>query len=154
MKKYTFALNDLNDSNYSITIVNKHIEISHVDQKLILLNFFATWCPPCKSEIPYLADLKKKYDASLFIAGILVNDTPDKKTLETFTEAYGVNYFISNSKDNNALGKLAAKRLQLDEDFPIPLTILFKNGNYYSHYEGAVPVEMLEHDIKEAIHKE
>ncbi len=154
MKKYTFALNDLNDSNYSITIVNKHIEISHVDQKLILLNFFATWCPPCKSEIPYLADLQKKYDASLFIAGILVNDTPDKKTLETFTEAYGVNYFISNSKDNNALGKLAAKRLQLDEDFPIPLTILFKNGNYYSHYEGAVPVEMLEHDIKEAIHKE
>ena len=154
MKKYTFALNDLNDSNYSITIINKHIEISHVDQKLILLNFFATWCPPCKSEIPYLADLKKKYDGTLFIAGILVNDTPDKKTLKTFMEEYGVNYFISNAKDNDALGKLAAKRLQLDEDYPIPLTILFKNGNYYSHYEGAIPVEMLEHDIKEAIHKE
>jgi len=154
MKKYTFALNDLNDSNYSISIVNKHIEISHVDQKLILLNFFATWCPPCKSEIPYLADLKKKYDGTLFIAGILVNDDPDKKTLKRFMEKYGVNYFISNSKDNDALGKLAAKRLQLGENFPIPLTILFKNGNYYSHYEGAVPVEMLEHDIKEAIHKE
>ncbi len=154
MKKYTFALNDLNDSNYSISIVNKHIEISHVKKKLILLNFFATWCPPCKSEVPYLADLKKKYDDTLFIAGILVNDSPDKKTLKTFIEKYGVNYFISNSKDNDALGKLAAKRLQLGEDFPIPLTILFKNGNYYSHYEGAVPVEMLEHDIKEAIHKE
>ena len=154
MKKYTFALNDLNDSNYSISIVNKHIEISHVDQKLILLNFFATWCPPCKSEIPYLADLKKKYDGTLFIAGILVNDDPDKKTLKRFMEKYGVNYFISKSKDNDALGKLAAKRLQLGENFPIPLTILFKNGNYYSHYEGAVPVEMLEHDIKEAIHKE
>jgi len=154
MKKYTFALNDLNDSNRSISIVNKHIEISHVKQELILLNFFATWCPPCKSEIPYLADLQKKYDGTLFIAGILVNDTPDKKTLKAFIEEYGINYFISRAQDNNTLVKLAVKRLQLDENFPIPLTILFKNGNYYSHYEGAVPVEMLEHDIKEAIHKE
>ena len=154
MKKYTFALSDLNDSNHSITIVNKHIEISQVKQELILLNFFATWCPPCKGEIPYLADLQKKYDGKLFIAGIMVNDTPDRATLKTFMEHYGVNYFISRSKDNNALAELAAKRLQLDKNFPIPLSILFKNGNYYSHYEGAVPVEMLEHDIKEAIHKE
>jgi len=153
-KKYTFSLSDLNESNYSVSIKNKHIEISTVNQKLILLNFFATGCPPCKGEIPYLADLQKKYKGRLFIAGILVNDNPDKKTFKTFTEAYGINYFISNAKDNDALSKLAAKPLQLDEDFPIPLTILFKNGNYYSHYEGAVPVEMVEHDIKEAIHKE
>ena len=118
------------------------------------MNFFATWCPPCKSEIPYLADLQKKYDGTLFIAGILVNDSLDKKTLKAFIEEYGINYFISRAQDNNTLVKLAVKRLQLDENFPIPLTILFKNGNYYSHYEGAVPVEMLEHDIKEAIHKE
>jgi len=153
-KKYTFSLSDLNESNYSVSIENKHIEISTVNEELILLNFFATWCPPCKGEIPYLADLQKKYKGKLFIAGILLNDSPDDKTLKAFAKTYGINYFISNAKDNNALGKLAAKRLQLDKDFPIPLTILFKNGNYYSHYEGAVPVEMLEHDIKEAIHKE
>ncbi len=153
-KKYTFTLSDLNESNYSVSIQNKHIEISTVKQELILLNFFATWCPPCKGEIPYLADLQKKYEGKLFIAGILVNDKPDRKALKTFTETYGVNYFISSAKDNDDLVKLEVQKLQLDENFPIPLSILFKNGNYYSHYEGAVPVEMLEHDIKEAIHKE
>jgi len=153
-KKHTFSLRDLNGSNYSVSIENKHIKISTVNQKLILLNFFATWCPPCKGEIPYLADLQKKYKDRLFIAGILVNDSPDDKTLKAFTETYGINYFISNAKDNDAFVKLAVQKLQLDENFPIPLTILFKNGNYYAHYEGAVPVEMLEHDIKEAIHKD
>lgn len=153
-KKYIFSLSDFNESNYSVSIENKHIEINTVNQELILLNFFATWCPPCKGEIPYLADLQKKYEGRLFIAGILVNDSPDDKTLKAFAETYGINYLISNAKDNDAFVKLAVQKLQLDENFPIPLTILFKNGNYYAHYEGAVPVEMLEHDIKEAIHKE
>ena len=153
-KKYTFQLSDMNDTNHSITLDYKHIDISDVSEKIILLNFFATWCPPCKGEMPYLADLKKKYEGKLFIAGILVNDTPDKEHLQTFLKESEVNYFISNSSQNDALADLAAKRLKLGENFPIPLTILFKNGHYYSHYEGAVPVEMLEHDIKNAMSKE
>ena len=153
-KKHTFQLSGLNDSNHTVTIENKYIEISNVGQKIILINFFATWCPPCKGEIPYLADLKKKYKDSLFIAGILVNDNPTKDVLKKFITQYGINYFVSNAEENTILATLAAKRLKLGENFPIPLTILFKNGYYYSHYVGAVPVEMLEHDIKNAMNKE
>ena len=153
-KKYSFVLSDINDSNRTISIENKHITISDVAEKLILINFFATWCPPCKGEIPYLADLQKKYDANLFIAGILVNDPIETENLKTFISQYAINYFVSNATQNEPLVKMAVKRLQLEENYPLPLTILFKNGNYYSHYEGAVPMEMLEHDIKNAISKE
>ena len=153
-KKHSFVLNDPNDDNRSISIVNKHLVIDKVTEKIILINFFATWCPPCKGEIPYLADLKKKYKTDLFIAGILVNDTPDAKSLRNFIDSYGINYYISISEQNDALAKFVSKRLELDENFPIPLTILFKNGDYYSHYEGAVPVEMLEYDIKKAMSKD
>ncbi len=153
-KKHSFVLNDLNDDNRSISIENKHLIIDKVKEKLILVNFFATWCPPCKGEIPYLADLKKKYKTDLFIAGILVNDTPDAKSLKNFIDKYAINYYISISEQNDALAKFVSKRLELDENFPIPLTILFKNGDYYSHYEGAVPVEMLEYDIKKAMGKD
>ena len=153
-KKHTFQLSDFNDINHSITIEYKHIEISEISEKIILINFFATWCPPCKGEMPYLADLKKKYEGKLFVAGILVNDTSNKEKLQTFIRDLDVNYFISTSSQNDALAKLATQRLKLGEDFPIPLTILFKDGYYYSHYEGAVPIEMLEHDIKNALNKE
>jgi len=153
-KKYSFILSDVNDSNRTLSIENKHITISDVPQKLILVNFFATWCPPCKGEIPYLTDLQKKYEANLFITGILVNDNIDGESLKTFISDYDINYFVSNATQNEPLAKLAVKRLQLGENYPLPLTILFKNGNYYSHYEGAVPMEMLEHDIKNAMSKE
>jgi len=153
-KKHSFVLSDLNDDNRSISLENKHLIIDKVTEKIILINFFATWCPPCKGEIPYLADLKKKYDKDLFIAGILVNDRPDKKSLQTFIDTYGINYYISKAEQNDAFVKHVAKRLGLEENLPIPLTILFKNGYYYSHYEGAVPVEMLEHDIKKAMSKD
>jgi len=152
--KYTYTLSDMNDTNHSITIENKYIEISNVSEPIIIINFFATWCPPCKGEIPYLVDLQKKYEGKLFIAGVLVNDTPDKEALESFLKTYDVNYFVSNSSQNNDLSKLAIAKLKLPKDLPLPLTILFKGGHYYSHYEGAVPVEMLEYDIKNAMSKE
>lgn len=154
VEKHTFILTDQNDTNHSIYLENKQIEISNSNQKIAVLNFFATWCPPCKGEIPYLADLNKKYDNKIFIAGILVNDKASKEDLEIFKKELGVNYFISSSIENDDFAKFIVHKLNLKENFPLPLTILFKNGKYYSHYEGAVPIEMLNHDIKNAMSKE
>jgi len=153
-EKYTFMLSDMNDHNHTFSIEHRQLKISGVKEKLIILHFFSTWCPPCQGEAPYLADLQKKYKKDLFILGLLVNDSPSKEELQAFREQYGVNYFISNTKENAAVSKLAIKKLQLPADHPLPLTILFKDGHYYSHYEGAVPIEMLEHDIKNARPKE
>jgi len=147
----TFVLSYNNDSNYSIYINNKNIEIDNLDKEIVVLNFFSSWCKPCKGQIPYISDLKKKYDNKIFVAGILVNDDISKENLETFISKFGINYFISNSSVNDNFAKIIVKKLNIDENFPIPLTVLFKNGRYYSHYEGAVPIEMLNHDIKNAM---
>ena len=148
---YTFTLSDINDVNHTFTIDNKDIKISNVSEPLIILNFFATWCPPCQGQLPYLTDLKKKYEGKLFLGGILVNDKPDRETLQKFLKEYEVDYFVATGTQNDDLAKLAIEKLRLPEDLPIPITVLFKDGHYYSHYEGAVPIEMLEHDIKQAI---
>ena len=154
VKIHTFTLSDINDDNRTIAIVNKHIEIEGVSEKIIVLNFFASWCPPCKGQLPYLADLQKKYKGKLFIAGLLLNDSSKKEILQKFLTDHAVNYYVSAAKQNNDIMALVKKRLQLEEGFPLPLTMLFKDGHYYSHYIGAVPVEMLEHDIKNAMGKE
>ncbi|TET87970.1 MAG: TlpA family protein disulfide reductase [Sulfurovum sp.] len=124
-----------------------------IDQSIVVINFFTTWYSPCRGEIPYLSDLQKKYKKKIFVTGILVNDTQDDDALKHFISKYHANYFISNSKQNDAFASKVVKELQLPENFPLPLTVIYKDGDYYTHYEGAVPVEMIDHDIQQVIKK-
>jgi thiol-disulfide isomerase/thioredoxin len=148
----TVILSDIQQNQHTLTVDRDQTIIFHdIDQPIVLINFFATWCSPCRAEIPYLSDLQKKYEKKVFIAGILVNDTPDNNELKQFTDKNHAEYFISNSKQNDTFASKIVKELQLSENFPIPLTVIYKNGHYFTHYEGAVPVEMIDHDIQEAI---
>jgi hypothetical protein len=61
-----------------------------------------------------------------------------------------VNYFISNGVNNDAYANLLANTLHLPNNFSIPLTVMYVKGEYFTHYEGSVPVEMIEYDIQEA----
>ena len=58
-------------------------KISNSDGKLLLLNFWATWCPPCIKEIPDLLELKKKFDNKLDVYFISV-DMNVKKSVPKF----------------------------------------------------------------------
>ena len=68
-------------------------EIHHInewDGKIVLVNFWATWCPPCQREMPALIELQETYaDQGLHIVGVAI-DTPDK--VKDFMDTMGVNY--------------------------------------------------------------
>ena len=122
-----------------------------IDQSLILINFFATWCPPCRGELPDLSQLQRKQAKNLFIIGVLVNDEQNSTQLRHFMEKYGANYYISYAEANNELAALMIKELKLSENFPIPLSVLYKDGEFYRYYEGAMPIEMMENELKQAL---
>lgn len=61
--------------------------------KVILLNFWATWCGPCRAEIPDLIELQKKYADRLQIIGLDVDDD-DSTEVKKFVAANGINYPI------------------------------------------------------------
>ena len=62
--------------------------------KAVLLNFWATWCGPCKIEMPWLVDLQKKYGSQgLQIVGVAMDDTSDKEIAD-FAHKMGVNYVV------------------------------------------------------------
>jgi len=78
-----FAAPDLNDNSRNI---------KEWDGKIIMLNFWATWCPPCKKEIPGFIELQKTYGRQgLQIIGIAVDD---KEAVKEYAETTGINYPI------------------------------------------------------------
>ena len=68
------------------------IDVSQFRGKVILLNFWATWCPPCRQEIPYLNELYKQYkENGLVVVGISL-DRGGIKEVQKFLEKYGIEY--------------------------------------------------------------
>jgi cytochrome c biogenesis protein CcmG/thiol:disulfide interchange protein DsbE len=83
-----FTLQDLSDRNVSL---------SDFRGKVVVLDFWATWCPPCRMSIPELVKLQKKYqDDGFEVLGISLDDPQDElsRYLTEFKEKYKINYRI------------------------------------------------------------
>jgi thiol-disulfide isomerase/thioredoxin len=60
---------------------------------VVLLSFWATWCPPCREEIPELKELQSRYKSQLQIVGVSLDDSPPQQVWE-FAKHAGINYSI------------------------------------------------------------
>ncbi len=70
----------------------RRVKLSDFRGKAVLLNFWATWCSPCKVEMPWFVDLQKKYgNDGLVVVGVAMDDTETPKIAE-FASEMGVNY--------------------------------------------------------------
>ena len=77
-----FTLEDMNGND---------VAFESLKGKVVLLNFWATWCGPCKIEIPWFVEFAEQHkDDGLVILGLSVDDTADK--IRAFAEEYNVNY--------------------------------------------------------------
>ena len=146
----TFKLNDMKNTNYTVTVSNQKVTFKESSKAITLIRFFASWCPPCVGGIPYMNDLYLKNKKDVLLAGILIHDTINKSELKSFISKHEIKYFISNSTHNNDFASLIAKTLHLSNNFSIPLTVMYVEGKYFTHYEGSVPIEMIEYDIAQA----
>jgi thiol-disulfide isomerase/thioredoxin len=79
-----FLLRDLN---------GKIVSIADAKGKVMILNFWATWCPPCREEIPEFVKLQAAYKDKLLIVGASEDEDGPQK-VQQFTQRFGVNYPI------------------------------------------------------------
>src|SRR5215831_15260997 len=72
-------------------ITGKPVSSTDWKNKAVLLNFWATWCPPCREEIPSLIALQKKYEGRLQVVGIS-EDEGDPAQVAAYAKKMGINY--------------------------------------------------------------
>jgi thiol-disulfide isomerase/thioredoxin len=73
---------------------SKPVTLADHKGKVVLVNFWATWCGPCRAEIPDLVELQKKYKDRLQILGLVVDDE-DPDAIKNFAAKFGINYPVA-----------------------------------------------------------
>jgi len=89
-----FALKDLSGNV---------VHLSDFRGKAVVLNFWATWCGPCKAEMPWFVQLQKQYGPQgLAIVGVSLDDDATPEQIAKFARQLNVNYTILLGKDDTA----------------------------------------------------
>jgi thiol-disulfide isomerase/thioredoxin len=76
----------------------KTVSLAGAHGKVVLLNFWATWCGPCRMEVPDLVELQKKYQDRLQVIGLVVDDA-DEDAVRKFAKRYDINYPVAMATD-------------------------------------------------------
>ncbi len=75
-------------------LAGKDLSLASAKGKVILLNFWATWCGPCRAEIPSLIELQNRYKDRLQIIGLVVDDD-DQDVVKQVVDSEGINYPVA-----------------------------------------------------------
>lgn len=119
----------------------KEVELASFKGKVVLLNFWATWCGPCKAEIPGFVELQEKYRDQLTIIGYSVDD--DAPKARAFAQEYKMNYpiLLGEGREDvqDAFGPI----------WGIPASFLIsKDGRVCKKHLGIAPKKVFENEIK------
>lgn len=120
----------------------KSVSLADFRGKVVVLDFWATWCPPCKMEIPDFIGLQKQYGShGVQIVGVAL-DEPEK--VAAFAKEHGMNYPVLLGTD-----AITARYGGIEG---IPTTfIIDKSGKIVNKFEGYRPRQVFESEIKKLL---
>ena len=124
------------------TLEGKIVKLSDYRGKAVMLNFWATYCLPCKEEMPWLIDFQKQYGPKgLVVLGIAMDSTVDP--IKKFTTKLEINYPI-------LLGNQAVADQYYVKSLPASIFV-DRNGRITDQVPGAASRNFLENEIQLAL---
>ncbi len=120
------------------------LNLSAYKGKVVLLDFWATWCVPCRSEIPHFVNFQEKYGPQgLQVIGISMDDGP--KPVRQFYDEMKMNYPVAIGTESMAQSYGGVLGL--------PITFLIdRDGRVYKKHIGEVDMSVLEQEIQSLLH--
>jgi thiol-disulfide isomerase/thioredoxin len=130
---FNFTLKDVN---------NKDVKLTDLKGKVVLLDFWATWCGPCKLEIPWFIEFQTKYGAQgLQVVGVSVDDTLDK--LKPYVADMKMNYLVLQGLGHDDMQDA------FGPTWGIPVTVVIsRDGKICAKHTGTGP------SVKDSFEKE
>ena len=119
------------------------VSLSDFKGNIVIINFWATWCGPCRLEIPDLIDLQEKYNGDLVVLGVSL-DYDGPSVVPQFAEKLGISYPVlyGNGQVAHRYGGVTG----------IPTTfVIDRDMNVYRRYIGYRPQTVFEKDIQDLI---
>jgi len=114
------------------------VRLDELKGKVVVLDMWATWCPPCRAEIPHLVDIQREYGGRVEVIGLTTEDpatTTDK--VRAFAEEFEINYKVGFASPEH-------KRLVVMGGGTIPQTfVLDGEGRVVQHFPGFHPTKTI-----------
>ncbi|KYG89249.1 TlpA disulfide reductase family protein [Metasolibacillus sp. FSL H7-0170] len=123
------------------TIDGSTISLSDYKGQKVILNFWATWCPPCKAEMPHLQNFhENNEDGDVTVLAVNLTASDSVSNAESFVDGYGLTFPVLLDID----GEVG----QLYEVITIPTTFFIdEDGNIIEKFIGALDEESMENII-------
>jgi len=130
--------------DFSLTdISGKKLILSDYKGKVVILDFWATWCGPCRIEIPGFVALQKRYaNEGLAVIGVSMDD--GQEPVVDFYKQFNMNYTVALG--NARLEELYGGILGLPTTF-----VIGRDGRIYAKHEGAMDISVFEEEIKQLL---
>jgi cytochrome c biogenesis protein CcmG/thiol:disulfide interchange protein DsbE len=122
----------------------KRLSLADFKGKVLLLNFWATWCGPCKTEIPWFIDFEEKYKAQGFTVLGVSMDEDGWKAINPYVAEQNINYpiVLANEEMNRIYGGIEA----------LPTTLLIgRDGKVAFIHSGLVSRAVYEKEIRQLL---
>jgi len=126
-------------------------KLSDFQGKVLVVDFWATYCPPCVRQVPRLAELSRKYrDKGLEVIGLTFDDKADQEQVVEFLKKAGADYTVGY--DNQWLSSAFLKGTEDDTGQPpIPqLFVISREGRVVDHFIGEDPQRGIQ-DVEQSV---
>lgn len=153
------TLQSINGDTHTFVRTQKGFVIENEEDKVVMIDFFGTFCAPCKEEAAHLAQLYKKNADKFILIGLTHFENVSDEAVRQFANDYGAYYFLSNSAQNARLIAQILKDINYQNMEQLPFKVVLKNGEYQivqdywnkgskvHFYLGKVPTELMQEDL-------